>query len=664
LSGLPSSRNNIGLPEDWNRIESWIRFKTDLTVCEDPTVSFVSKWPDIPVLSNYDSNASPDFWSKFPSKPWPSRPETNVDIDRLEAKVLLHKDKMTIHQLERSLKAVDHLRNGAPAHQSEILPGCFVKNSKTAFTYGKFVTEEIATWIEKGYAAGPFDSPPTDQFRVNPILAVVQPDKIRVILNVSAPEDESFNSNVNEFETETVKMASARIFGQKLMDCGKDSVMSKQDLKAAYKQVPAKLEDLRLQGFFWLGKFFVETRQIFGAKTSVCNFDILGETLKLLALLESIIPPSLVLRQVDDVPCVSPANTDWTADFTQTYKDLCSELNVMLAEDCPLLDKAFSNQVRGKVLGIMFDSTDLSWRLPDKKIEKCLKSIHAALSDSVCTLKNFQKLVGRLNDISQMCCFLKIYKQPISDCLGGVDSGADPSTPIFLSPHAEKDLLVWAGFLLSEHKWLPLASPYTEPPLKCKEFVSDAAGLAESADFGSRPGAGNIGFCENGTIIFANQLLWPEHFIKHAVDEKGVRFGDKSTTLETIAMLVPFVITPELFVKQHVILKADCFGTIFGMTNRYAKGDRCASIFIRSIYLISAYLSCTVHVQHLPRLSDWGAEVSDRLSRRATCTIQDRKLLRAFSNRTIPSCLQHWLHKPSVDWSLPTKLLDHVKSLV
>ena len=125
MSGLPSSRNNIGLPEDWNRIESWIRFKTDLTVCEDPTVSFVSKWPDIPVLSNYDSNASPDFWSKFPSKPWPSKPETNVDIDRLEAKVLLHKDKMTIHQLERSLKAVDYLRNGAPAHQSEILPGCF-----------------------------------------------------------------------------------------------------------------------------------------------------------------------------------------------------------------------------------------------------------------------------------------------------------------------------------------------------------------------------------------------------------------------------------------------------------------------------------------------------------------------------------------------------------
>ena len=350
------------------------------------------------------------------------------------------------------------------------------------------MTEEIANWVHKGYAAGPFDKPPTPGFRVNPILAVAQPDKIRVILNVSAPENESFNSNVDEFETETVKMASAKNFSHKLMDCGKNSNMSKQDLKAAYKQLPAKLDDLRLQGFFWLGKRFVETRQIFGAKTSVCNYDIFGETLKLLALCESIIPPTLVLRQVDDVPSLSPANTDWSEDFTQTYKSLCSDLNVTLAEDCPLFDKAFSNQVRGKVLGIMFDSTDLSWRLPEKKIRKCVTSILAVLQDSQCSLRKFQKLVGRINDVCQMCCFMKIYRQSINECLCGVMSDADPNSVISISGDAKNDLMVWAGFLLSEYKWLPIASPYSEPPLKCCEFVSDAAGLSDSADFKSRPG--------------------------------------------------------------------------------------------------------------------------------------------------------------------------------
>jgi hypothetical protein len=85
-------------------------------------------------------------------------------------------------------------------------------------------------------------------------------------------------------------MASAKIFAKKLLACGKEAVMSKHDLVAAYKQVPCKVQDLRLQGSMWLGKYFVETRQVFGAKMPVCNYDIVGETLKLLALIDSQVP--------------------------------------------------------------------------------------------------------------------------------------------------------------------------------------------------------------------------------------------------------------------------------------------------------------------------------------------------------------------------------------
>jgi hypothetical protein len=108
-------------------------------------------------------------------------------------------------------------------------------------------------------------------FRVNPQIAVVQPGKVRPVLDVSSPQGVSFNLNVDKFRTEKVQMASAKKFSQVLLDCGKNAKMSKHDLVAAYKQVPCKVSDLRLQGFQWLGKFFVETRQVFDAKTSVCN---------------------------------------------------------------------------------------------------------------------------------------------------------------------------------------------------------------------------------------------------------------------------------------------------------------------------------------------------------------------------------------------------------
>jgi hypothetical protein len=248
--------------------------------------------------------------------------------------------------------------------------------------------------------------------------------------------------------------------------------------------------------------------------------------------------------------------------------------------------------------------------------------------------------------------------------MSGVRSDAPPHTLITVSQEAKKDLLVWAGFLSSDHKWLPLGSAFTEPPSKCREFVSDAAGLAESASACTKPGAGNVGFCEEGRVIFAHQFLWPEWFITCAIDENGIRYGDKTTTLEIIGLLFPFVMVPELLINQHVLLKVDCFGTVFGMWNRHSKGDRTASMFIRAVYLIAAYLGCTVHVQQLPRVSDWGAEVTDRLSRKVTTTRQDFRLVGAFMNRSLPVCLLHWFENPSVDWCLPMHLLQHVKSII
>jgi hypothetical protein len=52
------------------------------------------------------------------------------------------------------------------------------KNSKAAFNLGQDVTDSIASWIKKGFVAGPFDSPPLPNFRANSILAIPQPNKV------------------------------------------------------------------------------------------------------------------------------------------------------------------------------------------------------------------------------------------------------------------------------------------------------------------------------------------------------------------------------------------------------------------------------------------------------------------------------------------------------
>ncbi len=274
--------------------------------------------------------------------------------------------------------------------------------------------------------------------------------------------------------------------------------------------------------------------------------------------------------------------------------------------------------------------------------------------------------MGRINDISQMCLFMKIFRLSLNQVIGKVNSDAPSTTIVLVSPQAKEDLKAWKNWLIGDLKWLPIPPVDTNPPLCYKEFVSDAAGLADTADIRTKPGCGNVGFCENGKIIFAKQFFWPSRFIQEAKDEKEVRFGDKTTNtmLEMIGLIMPLLLVPEMMVDQHIVIKEDCFGTIYGMENRSSKGDISASIFIRAAYMISAYLGCVSHIVHLPRMSDWGAEVTDRLSRQSSSTLQDKKLVKAFLNRPLPVCLSRWFKNPVNDWRLAKSLLEHVKTLV
>jgi len=56
---------------------------------------------------------------------------------------------------------------------------------------------------------------------------------------------------VKQCNVEKVHMSSARLFGYALQEAGTGATISKFDMKDAYKNIPAKLEELRLQGFIW-----------------------------------------------------------------------------------------------------------------------------------------------------------------------------------------------------------------------------------------------------------------------------------------------------------------------------------------------------------------------------------------------------------------------------
>jgi hypothetical protein len=397
---------------------------------------------------------------------------------------------------------------------------------------------------------------------------------------------------------------------------------------------------------------------MFGAAASVQNFDILGNTIKSCVLATCDIPRKLVHRQLDDIPLVAPLNSPWGHEFAEKYKSFCNEINMMLAPDCKLLEKAFSNSSSGKVLGIVFNTETLSWRLPEEKIEKCLKSISVIENKLETTLLDMQQLMGNLNHVGQMSPFLWNFRFNLNKTLAACNNALEP---VLLTDATLQELNVWRNFLLDSEKWSPISHPPHHPPICTKKFFTDAAGLPKGVKWKSNIGCGVVGVDESSDTMLAFQLWWPKEFITNKMDSKGCRFGEKTSTLEQIAILVPFLLVPEKLTNQHIILETDNIACVFGHQNRLMKGDECASIFIRTVHLICAYLGSTLHVLHSPRCSDWGSITADKLTREHTTNFLEERMLVRWKHLSIPKLLQQWLDNPTEDWDLPFKLLEHVQ---
>jgi hypothetical protein len=330
----------------------------------------------------------------------------------------------------------------------------------------------------------------------------------------------------------------------------------------------------------------------------------------------------------------------------------------MLAPDCKLLEKAFSNSSSGKVLGIVFNTETLSWRLPEEKIEKCLKSISDIENKQETTLLEMQQLMGNLNHVGQMSPFLWNFRFKPNKTLAACNNVLEP---VLLSDATLQELNVWRNFLLDSEKWSPISHPPHHPPICTKKFFTDAAGLPKGVKWKCNIGCGVVGVDESSDTMLAFQLWWPKEFITNKMDSKGCRFGEKTSTLEQIAILVPLLLVPEKLTNQHIILETDNIACVFGHQNCLMKGDECASIFIRTVHLICAYLGSTLHVLHSPRCSDWGSITADKLTREHTTDFLEERMLVRWKHLSIPKVLQQWLDNPTEDWDLPFKLLEHVQ---
>jgi hypothetical protein len=627
---------------------------------------FIKKFPEIPTLSNYQGMAPESFWENFPYQPIPEGVTARVNAEALQDLMTGLSDNLTIHQSNRGKKLLDDLTRGADAYQIRPLPAAIIPNASSAAEHGEMLTDKLASWVEAGIARGPFRYPPLPGFRANSLMAIEKNGSVRPVIHMTKPEGLSFNDNLDEIRIEKVHMCMARDFGYALKEAGKGTMISKYDLKDAFKLIPARPSDWRLQGFWWAGRFFFETNMIFGATPSVSNFDRLGNMLVELAVAKSKIPRSYVMRTLDDIPVLAPKGTAYTLRFGMALRGICKKINVQLAQNCPKNCKAFEHVKQGTVLGIQFNSETMRWSLAEDKADKFTRRVINAIHMDYIDLLQLQKVMGVLNDLTLMCTFMKPYKVSGNKLLNMLGTDKEKLVPV--SKEFKKDLGRFARLIKSAREGLPIVDRPSPPPLFSVEFFSDAAGSHFAMHRGERVNLNDkqdrgVACVEvlHDKVNWWCDITWPEVFLNDAKDEKGAYYGSKTTTLEVIGVLIPFLTVPDRLCGRHAVFTVDNVAVAFGWDNKSVKFDTSATILIQAIHLISSYLGCGVHICHSPRRSTKWEELVDNLSRKSTTMHKDRALVREARRSIVTGVFLRWLECPVEDWRLPYFLLEEVK---
>jgi hypothetical protein len=136
----------------------------------------------------------------------------------------------------------------------------------------------------------------------------------------------------------------------------------------------------------------------------------------------------------------------------------------------------------------------------------------------------------------------------------------------------------------------------------------------------------------------------------------------KMTTLEAIGLLILFLTIPKKLAGKHIILGVNNLGVVFGWQSRGVKNDLWASVLLRALHMVAAFLSCQVYVQHVPRLSSSASMMADSLTRSSTATAEVWAMATGAETHEETAALWDWLAHPKEDWMLGFQLVKVLRN--
>ena len=524
-------------------------------------------------------------------------------------------------------------------------------------TAGEQLADSIVTMLKNKHICGPFSIPPFFRYRINLMFPLKQSEKTRMIVNMSFPEGKSFNDNIPKLTHRKVTMTSAPFIGELIRRNHGHAIMSKYD--HAYKTIPCKLSEIKFQGLRFLGKYFFECRQIFGATSSVTSYDDLHLLMVILASrsMHGYVNTIWLPRILDDLVGIFRSKA-LLLDFHNKYTLLANEIGIKLQPS--IGSKAFVCEEQGVALGIHFSSKDMTWGLPTNKQTKYLAKIHEILDHTYVTLNQLQEVNGVINYIVSMSPILRFIRHHILHEEKRAQSAKD--NKIMISFPARFQLITWAN-IIQELSDFPIPIRDTVPPIKIICLLSDAAGKPKILEHSNiEVAAAAVAYISPNTNLIATacQAFFPHDLVTHKTDDNGIRFGDKSTFLELSAILLGIIRNKNLIAKRQVLILSDSLPALWALQKGRSPTCLYSSTLCLAIATLLNSFESYFYTRHIPRKTNYAAIVADGLTRKDKTSDLFSKIFKDKLQTDWPTTLQTWLQNPSFDDTLGARILDEI----
>ena len=294
---------------------------------------------------------------------------------------------------------VNFLRYGWPnGYTAPAPPTPSASNHPSALTFPREIDAFLEKEVRLGAMIGPFKAPPFKEWsQVSPLMTVPKKDSTsrRIIIDLSFPIGFGVNSGISRYyfqgEERHYSLPTINDLAQLVIARGPGCFLWKADLERAYRQLRCDPLDYPLLGVCHRGSYFTDICPSFGCRGSGAAQQRVSEAVCHVMAQRG----HPVLAYVDDFCGIHATLEEARAAFS-AFHSVCDFLGLKLAAD-----KSAPPATTMEWLGFAFDTQAMVITLPRDKLKEIQDLAADWFSRDRASRKDFQKLAGKLNHVSQ-----------------------------------------------------------------------------------------------------------------------------------------------------------------------------------------------------------------------------------------------------------------------